>query len=357
MAILVINVNALSGFSIKVVNTIGFLPDSAPPPSRTFVVTEDEIVLVPSQNQGNLPVFERNGDKLKKLEKAIGKRGFGLNEFMDPYYSFYNKKEGKLGILDYGKRTIMLYDRVGRTDFKLEQEIECLKMATDIHWTGDKLYISGFREDESQQPFDFYYEDVNDHTVTNLLPSWRKYGLKSANDYENEYRKKPDIRTIGIRGWFSIQGNHAYYIWEGSTDIIKININDPNQTRVIPGKKSSHYKQPGLSPELPKLIELRKQGKFKEMAALKTRLSYVRDVFTSPDFLMMIIEGPDSNGIARFYLQIYELDGNFKQELVIPGNPGRRMVFDSDGSYLYSLSDSKKSSSDNYLMKYKIYFQ
>ena len=186
------------GVEVRVAGKIGFSPETGSTPLKTqgFCLTEDELIITPNQTEGRREISEINGSRLE-LVKVIGRKGF---DFLEPTFCSYNKQAGRLSVLDFGKRQIFIYDRIGRDELILSKEIPCLRLATDIQLIGDRLLIAGYMPDDNGDPYDLYEVSAGGQ-ITFLLPSYYKYGLKSNEEYEAEYRQKPDIKAKGLDSW------------------------------------------------------------------------------------------------------------------------------------------------------------
>ncbi len=79
-------------------------------------------------------------------------------------------------------------------------------------------------------------------------------------------------------------------------------------------------------------------------------MSFVRNIFTNPKYVLVIYEGPNPK---NFRLQFYTLEGTFKGEVPIPGQPNWKMWYDKNGNFLYSLSNNSDKGV-YFILKYKI---
>lgn len=313
---------------------------------RDFCVTEDELIIIPDYRAGDIKIYEKKGTLLE-LIKIIGKKGYGKGEFQEPAYCFYNGEKGKFGVIDFGLRKIFIYDRIERLEFKRVREIYCWYLANDIKLVNDNLLISGYKPDRNERPHDFYSINLKNNQTTFLLESHLKYGFKSHEEYVVEYREKPGIKAIGIDAFFDVQGANIYFAWVGDLKVIKINIEagvEENPTAF--GKKAGIYVKPFASK---RLLDGHSNRDSKITKSERARMSFVRDVFTTPQYILVAHEGPDKH----FRLQFYNLKGDFLDEVPIPGQPDRRMYFDKNTQVLYSLS--KKQKQEKYfILKYFI---
>lgn len=349
-----LNANSGWGVDVKLTEKIEFSPETELPLNpKSFCVTEDELFIIPDYSAGNMKIYEKNGDMLE-LIKIIGRKGYGPDEFVRPGFCFYNKDKSKFGVLDFGIRKIFIYDRIRMIEFKRVKEVTCWEAGYDIQLRGEKLFISGYKPDQNGNPYDFYCIDLNNDQTTFLLPSNLKYGLRSLREYEDQYLGKPDIRTIGIKGWFDIYKDNAFFVWEGNLKVIKLNIVtgkiEPNPF----GNQPPHFVKPYVSQEL---FKSRLNKDLEQYAREKSKMSYVRNIFVSSRYVLVIYEGPvKQDKKSNYQIQLYTLDGNFVRELPISIQPDPRMWFDRERDILYSLSNkSNVDRVDYFILKLTIF--
>ena len=315
---------------------------------RDFCVTEDNLFLIPDYKAGDIKVYESNG----KIVNILGKKGVGPNEFVKPTFCFFD--EGKFGVMDWGIRKIFIYDRIGNTkNFKRVKEIRCFSLGTEIHLRSNKLLVSGYTPDKNSKPFDLYYIDLASNQTNLLLPSYEKYGLKSFDEYETKYRRQPDIGAIGIGGWFDVHEDDVYFVWEGDLKIIKQNI----RTRELSyfGKKTVNYVKPYATK---KLINSLRTRDFKTIQQEKSKMSYVRSIFTSKKYVLLIYESTvKKKKNPVFIIQFYMFNGDFLEEIPIPGEPDRKMFFHKNKNILYSLCSilDEDLNETHYMLKFDVH--
>ena len=365
---ILLSATALVGVDEKLPSTIEFSPNTPvshlPQNPWAFCVTDDEIFMIPDYEAGNIKIYEINGQYLE-LVNTLGKKGYyGPDKLAKPIYCFYNKDENKFGVMDLGIRKIFIYDRIGRIDFKRVKEIRCWRGATDFQLIGNKLYISGFKMSQSGEYYALYSIDLNDDRTTLLLPSYYKYGFESFDELTKEYYKQ-HIIEIGIEGWFSAHNDNLYFVWEGDLRIMKLNIiSGELMLDDTFGEQSPHYIKPYASKEL---IKAHQKGDYDTIISEKSKMSYIKNIFTTSDNILVIYEGPadvnmDSSVVTNFRIQFYTLRGDFIKEELLEGQPDPKMWFDIDRKILYSLSNSMidttsitaERGSKPYILKYEI---
>jgi hypothetical protein len=364
LSILFIFFNASLGWgqNVRFVEKIEFSGAELPLKPKSFCVTDDQLFIIPDYQAGNIKIYAKvyeNNKEFLRLGKIMGRKGYGPDEFSKPSFCYYNEDKSTFMVLDFGLRKIFIYDRIGRIDFKRVKEISCWKPGADIQLKDHRLFISGYLTDPDGNPYDFYYVDITKNEAdsnhkTYLLPSYYKYGLESIQEYENQYRKKPDIPVIGINGLFDIYGDYAYFVWEGNLRIIKINIIS-REIDVKPfGMQPPHYVKPFASQ---KLVDSLRKRDIKMHESERMKMSYVKNIFTSSKYVLVIYEGPlNKDKKSNLWIQFYTLDGNFIRDVPIPGKPGSRMWFDKQRHILYFLSDGSDTSGVHYFIyKHEIF--
>ncbi|MFC2146173.1 6-bladed beta-propeller [Acidobacteriota bacterium] len=345
------NASPVGGQNVKLIEKIKF-SQSLPPDVRDFCLTDDELVIIPDYQASNVKIYEKNGEVLEVVN-TIGRKGYGPDELSKPTACFYNKNESKFGIMDLGIRKIFLYDRIGRLDFKRVKEVSCWRGAYDIQLKGNRLLISGYKQRQDEEPYDFYYVDLTNDQTTFLLPSHYKYGLKSFREYEIEYRGKPDFPAIGIKGWFDIHNDDVYFVWEGNLKVIRLNFVSGEISLNPFGNQKTNYVKPRATK---KLRESRRKIDTSIAESERAKVSYVKNIFVSSGHILVIYQGPINQGNAsNFWLHFYKLNGDFVREEPIPGQPGSIMWFDKDKYLLYSLSiESNMSGGKYFILKFEI---
>ena len=346
----------LLGAKIEGIEIITFAPGIDQEPlleAVDFCVTDDELFVIPDMEAVNIKIYEKNGEFLKLL-KITGQRGYGADEFIRPAFCSYYKEANRFAVMDFWVRKIFIYDRIGRIDLKRVQELSCLGRGFDIQLMSNKVFISGHIDSSNNEPFGFYHIDLTNNQTTLLLPSCRKYGLNSTKEFEIEYMGKQVLPAIRLKGFFDIDKDYAYYIWEGNLKVLKININTGEISSNFSSQKSIHYVKPFASQ---KLFESYKTMNIKEVETEKAKMSYIKDIFATSKWIMVIYEGPlDPVSGPNSRIQFYTLDGVFIKEETIPGQPDHRMWFDKGRSILYSLSREEGKTGQYFISKYKIEF-
>jgi hypothetical protein len=324
---------------------------------KAFCITDDGIFIIPDYEAGNIKIYEKvvedNKELLRKV-KIVGRKGYGKDEFVRPGFCFYNKSENKFVVLDFGIKKIFIYDRIGRIDFKRVKEVSCWDGAYDIKLIDNWLFVSGYTTAPNERHYDFYYIDLTNNQTTYLLPSSDKFELSSTSpsDFETKYLKK-HIPVVGIKGFFDIYRDDAFFVWEGNLKVIKINIESGELAPQPFGMRPPHYVKPYTTENM---INWKREGEDNLIENEKAKMSYVKNIFVSSRYVMVIYQGSVNQGNAlSFWMQFYTLDGDFINEVNISDQLDWRMWFDKDTQILYSFKEElSKKDGKFFILKYKI---
>lgn len=383
MAGFVLNVQPLIGLKIKKLSKMDITTQNGSPPGgyNFFVVMEGEQFLFSDLVAGDIKIYEMLNFELK-LKHRIGKRGIDTEKFAKPSYSFYNKREGKFGLLDYATRKFHIYNthkahNNGNPIFTKEKEIFCPPWAgTDFNLltskvyngdntvetldhsqenTTDHLIIAGYCPDTNNNHFDLYSINVETGDKSFLLSSHIKYGFRSVKEYEDKYINDILYKAVGSSAWFDIHGDFAYYVWEGDLKIFKINIKTKEFT-VFGNKDARKYRLP-FPPSEDMVAAYIDKDQIKTLEE-RDKVSYVKNIFTSSNSVLVIYNEPKTGDVINIWLQFYSLDGQFQNEILlepeVEGNKifqpdGNRMWFDKEKNILYALATDKTT-----VLKYDI---
>ena len=318
----------------------------------SFCVTEDDLLPVLDFKAGDVKIYKNTGE----LVNVVGRKGYGPNEFAEPFQCHYNNR--KLIILDIGQLKIFFYNRKDKFNFVRYKVILCSDGGFDLYLKGTTIYISGSHMSKDMKNFQFYAIDQwkDDLHYTYLLPGYLKFGLESEESYKTSFFKKPDLTSIGVKGIFDIHGDFAYFVWEGDLKIFKIGL----KTRKIGtfGKKTPGYVKPYTTKKIINAFYSR-QGKF--IMEERRKMSYVKEIFTTQKHVMVIYTASGKNNDERLYLvHFYTMTGDFVKEAVLPAlsnKAGALMSFDKRKNLLYTITTEADDALDEsrYVSKYKIH--
>lgn len=272
----------------------------------SFIVTEDELLLVFDTKAGHIKIFDLSG----KLVKIFGRKGMGPHEFVTPFSSAY--KSPYIVFADFGRRSFFIYKTTGAV-FEFVNSFLCLEMAQDFQFINDKkLVVAGYKVDKNRKEYNLYEYDFEKGEYDFILPLEVSYGFKSIKRYRKAY--KEETAYIGITFYCDFLNNSIYLVWEGDIGIIKIN----RKTRetITFGKKTRNYVKPYITPEIRKAYDQRKD---KLIYKLVNGMSYVTDIFVlKSGKIGLVYVGPlEKNNGLNVMLQIYKPNGTFIKEFEV----------------------------------------
>jgi len=318
-----------------------------------FCITEDELVIIPDVGAKNIKLYEIRKSQLQ-LIKTFSREGYSQGELQKPLLCFYNKSEGRLGVLDLDRAKIIVFDRVSRTEFDFFDEFYCPSGAYDFNINEDQLLISGFQKDEKGTPFDLYFYTLTTRKISYLLRSTEKYGMES-NKYYERYIKDIKFQTIGIKGYVAINdvGMYAYYLYEGNLErLLKVKLSNNEITEIKLKPELSKYKKPSADDKLKKWYQ---EKNIRKTEAVRAKMFYVRGLYTQKDNVITLFQGPDPNGGINSWLLVYNEKTGDQKELLIPGPIDKfRQWFEPQSTFLYTLLPSDNKNQNFRLIRYKI---
>lgn len=316
----------------------------------SFSVTEDGTLLVLDFKADDVKIYRQSGDFIKLLCR----KGYGPNEIADPTFCHYSKK--KFIVYDNGQRKIFIYEKKGKFDFKRVQEIYSLDGGFDYYLEGDRLYISGNKDNKASEPFALYSMDIGEKSGDDqyFLPAHLKVGLDSIEEFRSKYYRSIDIAAIGYKGRFDVFGGHAYYCWECDLKVFKINLKTGSISTF--GEKMKHYVKPHLSKRMENAW---KTMNGKAIYEERAKMSYIWQIFTTPKHVVLIYNLPlkPNEDRQQYMVQFYTYAGDFVSELSMPGKTGPSLVLEKESNLLYTIvREEAKSGQDEdfYIYKYKL---
>ena len=353
---LVYSANQLIGLNTKFIEKIKLSQEkSLIQGSISFAVTEDETFFITDYKAADIKIYNNQG----YLEKVWGRKGPGPEELLRPSVCSY--RDGTFAVLDFGKYRILLFERKGKTDLKIKEEIVLIDIGLCISLMKNKVLIAGYKVDPNGKSFALYAMDFKTKKYTLLMPSEIKYGLDSFKEYKSQYYSKPDLGAIGGSGFCDWNDDYAYYIWEGNLRIIKINLSSGKMNYF--GKKTLNYTQPLATKAL---IKGDKERNVKLIFREKYKMSYVKAICTTENYVVILYNKPTENlgndwsiydAEFQYMFQIYSLDGIFLMESPIYGKYNEMYMTHNGNSvyFLASKTDEKTDEKELYeILKYKI---
>ncbi len=347
---LIVNDLMFADINIKLMDRFPISQEKAYLTAYDFVVTEDELFIVPHAKEGHLKLYRNSGD----LFKIIGRKGPGPEEFELPGPCDY--KAPYFAILDAGKHRVLILKRTKNDDFKRTNELFCLGVPQNIKFYKDNIIIGDYISSKKGEYFSLYMKDFNDRKICYLLPSYEKYGLSSQKELKAD---KWISKSTSNFAFFDIYNDYIYYAWEGRAKIIKIDLN--TKKREVFGKDTENYIKPSMTPKIRKAYEGILEGKV--ITTERMKMSWIRGVFADERYSMILYTNLDKESdLWRATIQFYDSEGEYIKEIDLPDavdyrNSGPACFYDHENHYLYILSARlrEKDFMDEYeVLKYEI---
>ena len=270
----------------------------------SFIVTEDETVIVFDSGAGNIKSFDING----KPVGIFGRKGLGPNEFIRPKLSAY--KAPYIAFADFGRKSFFIYKRKDRNSFEFVNSFLSLGMCYDLQLIGDgNLLVAGYKIDNDRKEYHLYTYDFKDQKYEFILPSEVSYGFNSIKRYKKEYNER--LSYIGLMLFCDFSADSIYFAWTGDIDVLKIDRKTYEITSF--GKKTENFSKPSMSAEIKRAYARRNH---KLIYRLRSGMSYVRDIFVSnSNKVGLVYVGPlKKNKGMIVMVQVYSGEGEFSKE-------------------------------------------
>jgi hypothetical protein len=348
-----LSLNQAAGQDVRVVGSYTIDPAANFKSSPvSFCVTQEEIFLFPDIDSGTIKIFGKSGKNLKLID-TLGGNGLGKETFGQIRFCNYSRNENMLALIDSTARKLIILKRMGLVGFVPFKAFNCKNLGYDMGFAGEnnRLIISGYVTDKEGQPFDLYSINIETGQIDYLLPSHEKYGLKTREDYEEEYFKKQTLPAIGINAYFDIQGDKLYFVWEGAIRIIKLDLR--SRGKAVFGQEGSYFTRPDAY----RLTKSYLREDYATNLNERQKRAYVKNIFATPAYVFLIYATP---GNSTLRLQTYTTEGRFLCDTLIPVNagqkPGQAMWLDKDSNDLYAFSTAGEGTTNAgfSLLKYKI---
>ncbi len=283
-----------------------------------------------------------------------GRKGPGPQEFLMPYFSHY--QDNRLAVMDFGKRKIFLFDRIGKTGLKEKKFFQCIGLGDDIRLNGNQLLISGYKVDDDGRRYDLYLINTDTGKPTYLLPVETKYGFNSYKAYKTNDRNTKKFRTISRVSYCTMVKDIVYYVWQGHLKIFKINAKSKNISHF--GTASTHYIKPYASK---KLIESRLKKDTKTTGSERRKMSFVMGLFAADHYVAVLYtKAPHTKTTPpHMMIQFYSPSGKLLKEKQMENKPTNGLFFRKSDQTLFSLraevDDQPGDDGENiYILEYKI---
>lgn len=273
----------------------------------SFVVTEDNRILIVDSKASNIKIFDMAG----KRTGIFGRKGMGPNEFIRPRAVAY--KDPWIAFVDFGRKSIFLYSRDKGESFKFTRKFLCLYLGYDFHLIDDRnILVAGDKYDENKRLYSLYNYNFITGKSDFILPSETAYGYTSIKKFLKDSDDK--IAYIGYHHYIDFSETNFFLVWQGDLSVVKIDRKSKNISRF--GEKTGRYVKPYVKPEVVKAFQ---QKNNKLIYMYERDLSMVRDIFvTKYNKVGVVYTGPyKKNGNLPVMLQLYTEKGKFIKEVEV----------------------------------------
>lgn len=311
-------------------------------------VLEDEYFFICDIKDQKLMLFDQNG-RFQKSWKTIGQapseyQGVWLSDYHRPY----------LGVYDLRARKLLIYRRVGLSEFK---------WIRDIHET--EGYVYDFKIDNERIYFDtpiffknqYYFihiVDIQGKTDEYCLPAAVRYGHKPETDF-----RKPDGEFRKLWGpprpFMDVFEGYIFSAWKGMLNVLKIDL--VTKGWISFGHKTKTYSKPktwNIAGKDYKIVE-----KWREENEHKC--SWTAGIFADKGLVGLLYLDYDNNqNCWTPILQLYNDEGVYLKEMLLVGAQAvyTRLIYnysrDSGCLYILNMTELDSGEVEYNVLKYPI---
>ncbi len=275
--------------------------------ANSFVVTEDQNIILVDAKAADIKIFDMNGKRLS----VFGRKGVGPNEFIRPRRIMYH--EPFVAFVDFGGKCVFVYKRTQGNHFQFVKKFLCLDLGDDFKMIENgNVLISGHKIDKNKRKYHFYRYDFKKKETEFILPSEVAYNCRSIQ----EYQKKNDVEFLynGSNIYFGETSDYIYFVWTGDMNIGKYDRKTKKISRFGQGKRKTYFIKPFFTSEIKGAFFKRD---FKYLYKLQYNMSYIRDLFvTRSGNVGVVYVGPlEKDKPLHIMIQFYSRSGEFLTEL------------------------------------------
>jgi len=313
-----------------------------------LAVLEDEYFFICDIKDQKLMLYDQNG-RFQKLWKTIGQapgeyQGVWLNDYDRPY----------LGVYDLRARKLLIYRRVGLTEFKWIRDIHEIEgYVYDFKLHNERIYFDTPILFKNQYYF-IHIVDFNEETDEYCLPAAVRYGQTPESDF-----RKPDGKFRALWGpprpFMDVFEGYIYSAWKGMLNILKIDIATKEWTSF--GHKTKTYSQPktwNITGKDYKIVE-----KWREENEHKC--SWTAGIFVDNGLVGLIyLNYDEKQNCWAPILQLYDDMGVFLKEMSLAGAQAvyTRLIYnysrDLGSLYILNMVELNSGEVEYNILKYQI---
>jgi hypothetical protein len=271
----------------------------------SFIVTEDDRVLVSDMKAGNIKIYDKNGNRTN----VFGRKGIGPNEFIRPLMSTYRKPYA--AFMDYGRDMIFIYKRKGQDNLEFVQKIFSQYLGYSFLFLDDDTFlIAGDKRSDKNRRYSLYSYNFKNDKCKLILPSEVAYFCSSREVFEKDNDER--LSFIGYFLFIDASEDYIYLVWKGNYEVIRINRKSMEVSRF--GKKSPKYVKPYYTTEAVKAF---RQKNHRLLYKLDRPMSFTHKIFVTKNRNVGVVyTGPyNDNGSLPVMLQLYSANGKYLKEV------------------------------------------
>ena len=293
-------------------------------------------------------LYNQNGRFLKSW-KTVGQ---GPGEYQGMWRNDYSKPY--MGVLDLRVQKLILYRRVGLSDFQwIEDIFSASRHVKNFKLDKDKIIFDGPVFYKNSYYF-IHIRDLQSKKDEYYLPAAVRYGQKPGADYQ-----KPDgeFRRLWGPPWsyLDVFDGYVYSAWIGMLNVIKINMITKEWTTF--GHKTENYSQPKVWKV--SMADLKKASRWSKEN--RAKFSFVTGVFADRDMVGLIYMNHNSKKSCwEPVLQHYDGVGVFVKEEKLAGvqNTWPRLDYyysrDTGCLYVLNMTEFDSGEVEFEILKYQI---
>lgn len=273
-------------------------------------VLEDESFVICDFKDQKILVYDQEGQYLtgwKKQGQGPGEyQGIWLTSYQAPY----------LAVADLRQPKILLYERTSKSDFKWIRDIpESGRTIKDFVLRDGELYFeTAILHDER-----FYSVHIRDLDAKNdeyLFPAAVRYGGRPDDDYLKYYEAEFSKTWGRAYSFIDVIDGYIYSTWIGDLRIFKIDRKTKKWTDF--GQKPKNYRPIKLDIRKPS-AGLNAAQVFEHYRRESAKFSWIGGIFADHGFIgLLYITFADKESKWNVFLQLYDLDGVFTKEFMLP---------------------------------------
>jgi hypothetical protein len=313
-----------------------------------LAVSEDECFIISDIKENKIILFSHSGDYLKSW-KSLGQ---GPGEYQGMWWIDYNKPF--FGLLDLRVQKIILYERVGLTEFKWIKDLYETNGSVKNFKIHNKKLILDVPVFLKNKFYFIHIYNIYNNEKEFFLPAAVRYKKAPENDY-----KKPDgeFRMLWGRPWSYIDvfEGFIYSAWNGMLNVIKINMTTKKWTSF--GHESKNYSEPKVR----KVTRQEREKASKWARNNIKKFSWITGIFADKNIIgLLYLNYNNRKSYWEPILQLYDGNGIFQKEEKLEGAQATDRIlinqYSRDTGCLYVLQTivSEMGEIDFEILKYQI---